>query len=383
MNFNSYLINEREYPLESLRKKVDALRKEGRTIIDLTIGDPKDPTYTDVVTRTIKALERTPVSQYPKTLGNMALLDAFSAWARTHHAIELTPVKHTISCNGTKEAIFHLAMAFDWSDRKEIWFSSLSYPVYKSSAGLLGIPYRELPVSEATNFFPDLERISEEDWKKCRLFWLNSPHNPTSAIASKAYMSALIKRAEKYDFLIASDECYNDLYYGDEEPTSVLDFPESTHWISCRSLSKRSHMTGYRSGILASKNEPLMAMLAKSRAPMGVGTPSFIQEGATAAWLDETHVLTNRANYKAKRDSIKKALEEKGFRVFGAEAGFYMWLSHPKYSSSEALCELFLDQDMLMTPGTAFGKDGEGYARLTYCIVDVAPVVQKINQLAV
>lgn len=126
-----------------------------------------------------------------------------------------------------------------------------------------------------------------------------------------------------------------------------------------------------------------MAMLAKSRAPMGVGTPSFIQEGATAAWLDETHVLKNRASYKAKRDSIKKALEEKGFKVFGAEAGFYMWLSHPMYSSSESLCELFLDQDMLMTPGTAFGKDGEGYARLTYCIVDISPVVQKINQLAV
>ena len=267
MNFNSYLRSKNEYSLSKYHSLANKLREDGHDVINLTTGDPIDNTYEKAYEALNQSLKDRKISQYPSFKGKLALRKSVADWAKRNHSINLNPETQICSSNGSKEAVFHLAMLFDWSVGKEIWAPSLSYPVYASSAGILNIPFRELPVSETTNFLPDLSIIKSEDWQKCQMFWINSPHNPTSAIASKDYLEELLGYAEKYNFLVCSDECYNDIYFK-ELPASILDFPESKHWLCIRSLSKRSHMTGFRSGALMSSNEEIMKILSLTLYPI-------------------------------------------------------------------------------------------------------------------
>ncbi|EDM28941.1 aminotransferase, class I and II [Lentisphaera araneosa HTCC2155] len=383
MKYNTYLSSKNEYSLSKYHNLANQLKADGHHVINLTTGDPIERTYPEAYKAMEESLTNRKISQYPSFKGKVSLRQSIADWAQRNHKIEFNPDTQVCSTNGSKEAVFHLALLFDWSEGQEIWAPSLSYPVYASSAGLFNIPFRELPVSRETNFLPDLDTISANDWHKCQMFWINSPHNPTSAIASKDYLQKLLKLAEQYDFLVCSDECYNDIFYKDL-PSSILDFPESQNWLCIRSLSKRSHMTGFRSGALLSQNTELMKKILLMRPALGVGTPDFIQDAAIAAWNDDQHPKQFSEEYKIKQKIIREALESKGFEIFGGDASFYLWFSHPQFSSSEQLMELFIEQHLVLTPGTAFGKDGEGFIRMVYCSTlnqceEIAKRIQSLN----
>ena len=240
------------------------------------------------------------------------------------------------------------------------------------------IPTVSLPLTESSGFLLDLDAIDPTVLEKAQLFWINSPHNPTTAIASADYLKKLVKLAEEYDFMVCSDECYNDLY-ATAQPASILEI-DSDHWVCFRSLSKRSHMTGYRSGAIISKNETLMAH-QKTSLSRGL-TPSFVQAAATWAWGDESHVLKHRDLYNQKRSRIKDALTLAGLDVFGGDAGFYMWVKSTNHATSESLSDWFLERGILVTPGTVFGPDGDPYIRLVFCLTDdvLTKCCQKIRE---
>jgi len=374
MEFNSYLTEEKEYALLGAQKRAEKLKNAGVDVINLTVGDPKESTFEPLKDLLISQIQKMTHSQYPKAAGDPEYLKAVSKWAKTTYGQDIDPETEILSCNGSKEAIFTIPIALKWTSKK-VFVPSLSYPVYEMSAGLLGIDVETLPISRETDFLPDLDAISDEKWAECGIYWINSPHNPTTAIASNEYLEKLLAIAEKHDFLVCSDECYNALYYS-ERPASCMNFPNSKQWLMFRSLSKRSHMTGFRVGAMISKNRELMSYLRKMRASMGVGTPTFIQKAAITAWEDVVHPKENAERYKKKRDMILPVLKEKGFDIFGAEAGFYLWFSHPNIETSEELCDLFAEKGIVITPGTAFGKDGEGYARMVYC--DTEEIIEKV-----
>lgn len=382
MKLNPYLTQKREYPLFIYARKAEELKSQGVDVINLTIGDPLDDTYPAVRQATIDALNSKTNSAYPVSKGSKELLKAVSNWAKRNHDLDLDPTKHIISCNGSKEAIFHAAMLFDWSEGGEIFIPSLSYPVYENSAALHGIRSRYLPLSEETNFLPDLDAISEDDWNVCKMFWINSPHNPTTAIADLSYLQKLVDLAEKYNFMICADECYNDIHYG-PVPPSILDTKPSKNWILFRSLSKRSHMTGYRCGAIISLNEEIISALIRMRAPIGQGTPTFIQAGAIEAWNDDQHPKDFTVDYKKKKEMLQVALEDKGFKVFGGGASFYLWFSHSDINESTKILDLFIEQGIVITPGTAFGPDGEGYVRMVFCVTEdvCRKTVERIGKL--
>lgn len=384
MQFNPYVLNSKPYFIHHLFARRDQLAAEGRDVISLVMGDPLDPTYPAVREATIAALQAMPMVNYPKTQGMLEYRQAWARWAQRNYGITLDPDKHIISANGSKEAIFHLYFVLDWSDGKEIWLPSMAYPVYEGAAGVQERPFRKLALSAESQFLPDLDAYSPEDWARCKVFWLNSPHNPTTAIASRDYIAQLVSLAEQYDFLLVSDECYNELYYTDEAPASALEF-DSQNLLVLRSLSKRSHMTGYRAAAQISRNEELIRLLTKMRAPVGAGTPDFIQKGAIAALEDDQHPRDFASKYKARRDRLISALESKGFEVFGANAGFYLWFSHPQQPSSDAIYEAFIDAGLLIAPGHCFGEDGEGFARMVYCITDEVSleVARRIEQVEI
>ncbi len=366
MTFNPSVVTEPTYQLTALQEVAAKLESEGHSIINATIGDPKDNTPDSIRLSAIQSLNDTHFSQYPSYIGLDKLREEMVMWAKRKHQVDLNPADHVITCNGTKEAIFSLPLLFDWTQNETILMPSLSYPVYQRSASILSIPTIELPVSETHQFLPQLDQIPVETLKKTQLFWVNSPHNPTSTIAPKSFFEQLISLAETYDFLVCSDECYNDLYLK-RPPASVLDI-DSTHWVCFRSLSKRSHMTGYRSGGIFSKNKTLIKHLKKLRSPMGIGTPTFIQHAAIWAWQNDEHVEYHRQLYNQKRQQLKAALVSAGLHVFGGDAGFYMWVRSDKHSTSESLAKWFLDRHILVTPGTVFGANGNPYIRLVFCL---------------
>ena len=384
MQFNSYLLESRTYFVSALQARMKELKAQGKDVISLIMGDPLEPTYPPVREAVQKALDTYYVAQYPKTEGDPAFRQAVADWAKRYYGVSLDPETQIISCNGSKEAIFHLPLLFDWANGKEMWIPSLSYPVYAAAAGIQHVPLRLLPLNEANGFLPDLDSFTAEDWQRCQVFWINSPHNPTTTIASAEYLKKLLSLAEQYDFLVCSDECYNELYFTDEPPASCLSIP-SDHCLVFRSLSKRSHMTGYRMGALLSYNPEYIRLLNKMRAPMGVGTPDFIQAGGIAALADDQHPRDFASRYRLKRDRLAKELAAKDFRLFGAQAGFYLWFSHPALPKTEDLIEAFIEAGLLLTPGTAFGDDGEGYVRLTYCVTnDVCDsVAERISRVKI
>ena len=364
---NSYLKEQKEYPLAAIKKRAEQLKAEGKDVIDLTIGDPQEPTFPQAIQSIKQFMDSHPVSQYPLATGSHQYLSAVSSWAKSNYGIELEPITHVFSSNGSKEAIFLFPLVFDWSDGKEIWISSVSYPVYEASARTFSAPVRKLKVTKETGFFPDLTTISSQEWEKWRLYWINSPHNPTSMTVDRGYFQDLLALAEKHGFIVCSDECYNELYER-ERPACSLDFGDSDRWIAFRSLSKRSHMTGFRVGAVMSKNTEIMAFFRLCRSPIGVGTPMFNQVAGITAWNDENHVQISRKQYAAKRRVIRQSLESKGFDIYGGKHGFYFWISHPQIQSSDGLFDLFLNKNICTTPGTVFGKDGQGYIRIVYCI---------------
>ncbi len=369
MQFNAYLLHAKPYFIAALNARLQDLEAQGKSVISLIMGDPLDPSYPPAREAVIESLQEQPVSQYPKPTGTPAYREAVAQWVKRVYGKTYHPDSQIISCKGSKEAIFHLPMLFDWSNGKEMWIPSLSYPVYEAAARTQKVPIRILPLSEEHGFMPDLESFTAEDWKKCQVFWINSPHNPTTAIASKAYLEKLLDLAKTYDFLVCSDECYNELYYTDAPPTSCLEL-DSQHCLVLRSLSKRSHITGYRMGALLSQNTQLIRLLGKLRTPIGVGIPRFLEPGGIAAWNDDEHPRAFATMYKKRRDLLTRSLEDKGFEVFGANAGFYLWFSHPQLKTSDDIMEAFIEAGLLITPGTAFGEDGEGYARMIYCVTD-------------
>ena len=129
-------------------------------------------------------------------------------------------------------------------------------------------------------------------------------------------------------------------------------------------------MTGYRCGAIMSLNEEIIAAIIRMRAPMGQGSPTFIQAGAIQAWKDDQHPKDFTVGYRKKKKMLQNALEEKGFKVFGGGASFYLWFSHPEIKESTKILDLFIEQGIVITPGTAFGPDGEGYVRMVFCVTE-------------
>jgi acetylornithine aminotransferase len=181
-------------------------------------------------------------------------------------------------------------------------------------------------------------------------------------VAPLAFYEALASKAAEHDFLIASDEAYSEIYFADP-PHSALEVADRSKVVVFNTLSKRSAMTGYRSGsIVADKS--VMAMVQRYRPLAGTASPEFIQRAAAAAWRDESHVEAMRAIYEAKRAVFEPFLTKKGLRVAGSEATFYLWVATPNGESAETFAKRLLQRGVVVAPGPFFGEAGRGYVRI-------------------
>jgi acetylornithine aminotransferase len=214
-----------------------------------------------------------------------------------------------------------------------------------------------VPLHEASGWLPDLDAFSA--WDEVALFWVCYPNNPTGAVAPLSFYEELTGRARAHGFLICSDEAYSELWF-DEPPASALQVADRSNVVVFNTLSKRSSMTGYRSGFMCAPPE-IVAALRSFRPSVGTAPQEFVQRASVAAWSDDSHVEGVRALYERKRNTVLPALEAGGLRLAGSDATFYLWVDVG--GPSEPFCRRLLEHGIVAAPGSFFGAAGEGYAR--------------------
>jgi succinyldiaminopimelate transaminase len=348
------------YPFVRLGEAKRRLAAEGVSFIDFGIGDPREPVEPFIRQALVDGVEER--MGYPLAQGLPELRDAIAGWCLNRFGVELDPDTEVIPTLGAKEAIFSLAqIALDVAGGKDlVVITEPGYPVQERGALFAGGRVLKAPLLEEKGFLPDLDAIDQ--WDRIAVFWVNYPNNPTGTVAPLSFFERLAALAVEHDFLLASDEAYTELYFG-EPPASALQVASRRNVAAFHTLSKRSSMTGYRSGFVAGDPE-LIGALCTFRPTVGTAPQEFVQRAAIAAWGDEGHVERTRAAYGRKREILLEALREKGIRVAGGEATMYLWLEVPGGGSSEAFATGLLEHGVVVAPGAFFGPAGEGYVRI-------------------
>jgi succinyldiaminopimelate transaminase len=350
------------YPFVRLERAKRRLAADGVELIDFGKGDPREETDPMIRRALVESLE--PLSSYPLAEGLPELREAVAGWCRRRFGVDLDPDTEIIPTYGSKEAIFHLAQVVLDRDRDKrlVLTTEPGYPVYDRGALFAGAEVEQVPLLEQNGFLPDLDAIGADTWRRTAIFWINYPNNPTGAVAPLAFLEQLAPLAAEHDFLLAADEAYTELWF-DQPPRSALEVRDRGNVVVFQTLSKRSSMTGYRSGFVAAFPE-LIAALRQYRPTVGTAPQEFVQRASIVAWSDEEHVERTRARYRRKRELLVPVLERKGIRVAGSAATMYLWLQVPNGETSDELAERLLEHGVVVSPGTFFGPSGNGYWRL-------------------
>jgi succinyldiaminopimelate transaminase len=345
----------------ALDQAKEDLARRGVPIFDFGVGDPTEPTPPFIRQALIDALD--PVSQYPTVVGQRALRQAIAGWAKRRLDVTLDPQTQVLPASGSKEAIFHLPLAMvpPESQRRRIVYPSPSYPVYDGSARFAQCIPHPAALREDNGYRLELSELGTEVLAQTCIAWLNYPHNPTGAAIDLDYLRRQVEVARQYDILLCGDDCYLDLYYSEMPPPALLQVTQ-TGVLSFGSLSKRSGMTGYRSGYIAGDAQAIAA-LKRARPNFGVASQDFVQAAATVAWADDVHVAERRAVFRAKRDRLAAFLKQQGYVVSGSAGAIYLWVKVPT-PNAELFFARLLENGIVVSPGESFGAGGEGYFRL-------------------
>src|SRR5437763_467868 len=351
MSINPTLAELATYPFVKLEEKRRELLAAGVEVIDFGKGDPNEPTDPMIRQALIDALpERSP---YPLAAGLPELRDAAARWCGTRFGVDVDPDTELVPTYGSKEAIFSLAEVLDTSGRV-VAYGEPAYPVYERGALFAGARVATVPLLRENGFLPDLDALPDD----LALLWVNYPHNPTGAPAPLEFYERLTELARERDFWIASDEAYTELWF-DEPPVSALQASDRSRVVVFQTLSKRSSMTGYRSGFVAAPRD-VIEVLKAYRPTVGTAPQEFVQRASVVAWSDERHVEETRARYAAKRDVLLPAIEARGWEPVASDATMYLWLAVP---DADAVVDALLQRGVIVSPGTFFGPSGAGYIR--------------------
>src|SRR3954454_5199964 len=350
------------YPFVKLDEAKRRLHDEGVALIDFGKGDPREPT--DLLIRQALVDGITEISSYPLAAGLPELRAAVARWCERRFGVHLDPATEIVPTYGSKEAIFLLAQMIVDRDsaRRIVVTTEPGYPVPERGAAFAGADVLQLPLLEENGFLPDIDAVDADTWAQTAILWLNYPNNPTGAVAPLEWLAHAAELSREHDFLLASDEAYTELWF-DEPPHSALEVRELGNVCVFNTLSKRSSMTGYRSGFVAA-DEDVIAALKQFRPSVGTAPQEFVQRASVVAWDDEDHVEETRAAYRRKREILLPVLERKGIRVAGGAATMYLWLETPAGETSEELAARLLEQGLVVSPGSFFGAAGDGYWRL-------------------
>lgn len=371
------------YPFERLAKLFDGVTAPpGLQPIALSIGEPRHATPAFITEEVITHLHG--LSRYPLTRGIAELREAITQWLTTRFSLPATsvdPERHVLPVNGTREALFAFAQCvIDPRDQPLVIMPNPFYQIYEGAALLAGATPWFTNTTRASGFLPDFEAVAASTWERCQLLYICTPGNPTGAVIPTETLQRLIELADTHDFIIASDECYSEIYMDDAPPpvgllqaAAAMGRDDYRRCVVFHSLSKRSNAPGLRSGFVAG-DAAVMKQFLRYRTYHGCAMPPATQMASIRAWQDETHVADNRHLYTQK---FRAALEILGpvLDVGAADAGFYLW-AHTPWADTDFARELYAQQHVSVLPGSYLSRTsgginpGSDYVRMAL----VAPV---------
>jgi acetylornithine aminotransferase len=349
------------YPFVRLDEAKASARAKGIRVIDFTIGDPHEETPSRIRERLLRSVPAR--SSYPPAAGTPALRAAIAGWCARRYGVQLDPERHVLPSNGSKEAVYliHQAVIDPRGDRRVILIPDPAYPVYEIATRFAGGEAVPVRLEPRLGFLPDLDALPADLLRRTAMMWINYPNNPTGALADETFYRRALALAREHGFWLASDEAYSEIWFDAPPPGALSSGLENL--LVFNTLSKRSAMTGYRSGFMAGDPE-LINLLRKVRPSQGVATPTFVMEAAIEAWGDEEHVADQRRIYREKRDVLRPVLEAKGIEPGGSQATFYLYFRVPAGETSESFAAKLLEHGVAVVPASFFGAGGEGWARM-------------------
>lgn len=359
------------YPFVEISRKIAAKKSDGVDVISFGIGDPDIPTPDPIIDALREASLDTPNHRYPESDGLPEFRKTVSDWYHKRFKVSLDPETEVLSLIGAKEGIGHVALSLiDPGDIALV--PDPGYPVYAVGSMFAGGESYMMPLSKDNSFLPDLAAIPKDIAEKASVMWLNYPNNPTGAVAEYEYFQKAIKFAHSNNIAIMHDACYSEIAYDGYKPISFLEVPGAKNvGIEFHSLSKSYNMTGWRLGMAVGNSEMINSlMVVKSNLDSGV--PQAIQQMGITAMTQPTHLMNERNEvYKKRRDLLCEALKTIGLEVELPKASLYIWAPIPKGYTSAGFAETLLEEcDIVVSPGSSYGQNGEGYIRLSITLSD-------------
>lgn len=381
---NPLLSRLQPYPFERLRQLLGSVTPNpAYRPISLGIGEPRHPTPALLKDALCDAVQAPAggLATYPATAGTPELKQACATWVQRRYGLTLNPATQILPVLGSREALFALAQvvvnprAFaDRADGSEpvVVCPNPFYQIYEGAAYLSGAQPWFAPSDPARNFAVDWASVPEEIWQRTQLLYTCSPGNPTGAVMPLDEWQMLFELSDKYGFVIASDECYSEIYFRDEAPLGGLEAAaklgrsDFKNLIALTSLSKRSNVPGLRSGFVAGDAELLKAFTLY-RTYHGSAMSTVIQSASAAAWLDEQHVVDNRVQYRAKFAEVTPILAS-AMNVALPDAGFYLWAEVPPAfggtsggSDTDFARALYAQYNVTVLPGSYLAREAQGF----------------------
>ena len=371
MDFSQRLGKLAPYPFVEISRIIAEKKAAGADVVTFGIGDPDIPTPDPIIDRLLTASKHEPNHRYPETDGLPEFRQAIADWYQNRFSVTLDANSEVLPLIGAKEGIGHAAFCFlDPGDIALI--PDPAYPVYGVGTMFAGAESYTMPLTESNNWLPDYNAIPTDIAKKAKIMWLNYPNNPTSAIATEDDFKEAISFCKQYDIALLHDAAYSEIGYEGYRPLSFMEIPGAKEiGIEFHSLSKTYNMTGWRSG-MAVGNPEMIKALFQIKANLDSGIPQAVQEMSMQALLDDQEcVQTNIDIYQARRDRVITALTRMGLEVAVPKASLYIWAQIPDgFTSADFAARLLADNDIVVTPGSSYGKCGEGYIRLSLTTPD-------------
>jgi len=356
------------YIFHEIDQKKKALIAEGKNLVDLGIGDPDLATPRSIIERLCQTAQDQANHRYPSYNGMPEFRKAAASWLERRFSIAADPQTEIMSVIGSKEGLANFTFA-TVNPGDFTLMPDPAYPVYANATLLAGGTPAYYPLKKENHFRPKWAEISESVWSTIRVVYVNFPHNPTSATVTLDTYTELVDRAKHFGFIICSDGAYCEQGYS-SLPPCLLQVPGARDvGVEFFSLSKSHNMTGWRVGFAAG-NKELIAALHQMKSTLDSGVFQPIQHAAITAFTgnDAELIEPSREVYQYRRRLMIEGLHRLGYEVFDGGATFYLWITCPKGKSSANFCTELLEKGVVVTPGSGFGKGGEGYFRMALTV---------------
>lgn len=359
------------YVFAGMAQRLAQLRASGIEVVNLTMGDPDVPTPAYLLDALCEAAHRPENSRYPDYFGKPALRQAIADWYDQRFGVHLDSKTEVLPLIGSKEGIANVALAFVDPGEAAL-VPDPSYPVYKFGTIMADGVVCPLPLYEEDGWLPKLEALDASLAGEVNVLWLNYPNNPTGGVADVEFFERVIHWAKRHDVIIAHDNPYSEITFDGYSPPSILQAEGAKDIaVEFNSLSKTYSMAGHRLGMVVG-NAEIISVLGRIKSNIDSGVYGAIQDTALVALAGDQSWIPERNNiYKRRRDVLHDALTQAGIKANKPMAGLYIWASVPQgYTSSSFANMLLMQNGIAVTPGASYGKQGEGYFRISLTVPD-------------